>query len=65
MRDAILIGAVLAGVVLLVFLGNLRLTLVVAIVLPVVLAITAQLLTVFGMSLNIMTLGGILRPWAW
>lgn len=58
-RDAILIGAVLAGVVLLVFLRDLRLTLIVAIVLPSVLAITALLLNVFGMSFNIMTLGGM------
>ncbi len=58
-RDAILIGAVLAGIVLLLFLRNWRLTLLLAVVLPVVLAITAQLLSVFGMSLNIMTLGGM------
>jgi CzcA family heavy metal efflux pump len=58
-RDAILIGAVLAGVVLLVFLRDWRLTLVVAIVLPVTLAITALLLSVFKMSFNIMTLGGM------
>ena len=58
-RDAILVGAVLAGMVLLVFLRDLRLTLIVAIVLPVVLAITALLLRVLGMSFNIMTLGGM------
>jgi len=58
-RDAILIGAVLAGIVLLVFLRDLRLTLIVAIVLPVTLLITALLLAVFGMSFNIMTLGGM------
>jgi CzcA family heavy metal efflux pump len=58
-RDAILIGAILAGIVLLLFLRDLRLTLVVAIVLPVTLAITALLLAVFGMSFNIMTLGGM------
>ena len=58
-RDAIIIGAVLAGIVLLVFLRDLRLTLVVAIALPVTLSITALLLAVFGMSFNIMTLGGM------
>jgi CzcA family heavy metal efflux pump len=58
-RDAILIGAILAGIVLLVFLRDWRLTLVVAIVLPVTLAITALLLSVFNMSFNIMTLGGM------
>ena len=58
-RDSILIGALLAGVVLFLFLRDLRLTLVVAIVLPSVLAVTALLLMLFGMSLNIMTLGGM------
>ena len=58
-RDAIIIGAILAGIVLLVFLRDWRLTLVVAIVLPVTLAITALLLSVFKMSFNIMTLGGM------
>lgn len=58
-RDAILIGAVLAGIVLLVFLRDLRLTLIVAVVLPLVLAITTLLLRAFGMSFNIMTLGGM------
>ncbi|MGH8137777.1 MAG: efflux RND transporter permease subunit [Steroidobacteraceae bacterium] len=58
-RDAILIGAILAGIVLLVFLRDLRLTMVVAIALPVTLSITTLLLAVFGMSFNIMTLGGM------
>ncbi|HWU68589.1 MAG TPA: efflux RND transporter permease subunit [Stenotrophobium sp.] len=58
-RDAILIGAVLAGIVLLVFLRSLRLMLVVALVLPAVLASTALLLDVFHMSFNMMTLGGM------
>ena len=57
--DAILIGAVLAGIVLLVFLRDLRLTLIIAIILPAVLAVTALLLKVLGMSFNIMTLGGM------
>ena len=58
-RDAILIGAVLAGIVLLVFLRDLRLMLIIAIILPAVLAATALLLSVLGMSFNIMTLGGM------
>ncbi len=58
-RDAILIGAVLAGGVLLLFLRDLRLTLIIAIVLPAVLAITTLLMNTFGMSFNIMTLGGM------
>ncbi|MBF16918.1 MAG: transporter [Hirschia sp.] len=58
-RDSILIGTLLAGVVLLFFLRSIRLVLVVAILLPAVLASTALLLMVFGLSLNIMTLGGM------
>lgn len=58
-RDSILIGALLAALVLFVFLRDLRLTLVIAIVLPAVLAITSLLLRLFGMSFNIMTLGGM------
>lgn len=58
-RDAILIGAVLAGAVLLLFLRDLRLTSIIAIVLPAVLAVTTLLMSAFGMSFNIMTLGGM------
>ena len=58
-RDSILIGTLLAGVGLLFFLRSIRLVLVVAILLPAVLASTALLLMVFGLSLNIMTLGGM------
>lgn len=58
-RDAIIIGAILAGVVLFIFLRNLRMMLIVALVLPVVLAITTLLLFAFNMSFNIMTLGGM------
>ena len=58
-RDSILIGALLAALVLFLFLRDLRLTLVIAIVLPSVLAITSLLLRLFGMSFNIMTLGGM------
>lgn len=58
-RDAILIGAVLAGVVLLAFLRNLRITLVISLVLPTVLLCSCVLLFAFGQSFNIMTLGGM------
>lgn len=58
-RDAVLIGLLLAAVVLLVFLRNLRVTLIAMLVVPVTLAVTVLLLQVFGMSFNIMTLGGI------
>ena len=58
-RDAILIGIVLAGLVLFVFLRNTRVILVALIVVPAVLAITVLLLFVLGMSFNMMTLGGM------
>ena len=57
--EAIVLGGVLAGLVVWLFLRDRRLTLMVAIVLPVVLAITSLLLSAFGMSFNIMTLGGV------
>lgn len=58
-RDAIFIGAALAALVLLVFLRNLRLTFIVAIVLPSVLLASVLILYVLHMSFNIMTLGGM------
>jgi len=58
-RDAILIGAGLAALVLLAFLRNLKITLIAIIVLPTVLAATIVLLYALGMSFNIMTLGGM------
>jgi CzcA family heavy metal efflux pump len=58
-RDAVLIGVALAAVVLLLFLRNWRITLVAALAVPVVLAVTALLLYLLGRSFNIMTLGGM------
>ncbi len=58
-RDAILIGLVLAGAVLLAFLRSWRVTLVAMLVVPATLAITVLLLFAFGMTFNIMTLGGL------
>lgn len=58
-RDAILIGTLLAGLVLLAFLRSLRLTLVAALVVPAVLLTTGLLLYLFGQTLNIMSLGGM------
>lgn len=58
-RDAILIGIVLAGLVLFLFLRNTRVILIALIVVPAVLAITVLLLSVLGMSFNMMTLGGM------
>ena len=58
-RDAILIGAVLAGLVLFFFLRSGRLMLITALMLPAVLAATCLVLFVMGMSFNMMTLGGL------
>ena len=58
-RDAVLIGLVLAGLVLLWFLRSWRVTLIAVIVVPATLAATILLLSLLGMSFNIMTLGGI------
>ena len=58
-RDAILIGTVLALLVLYAFLRNLKITLIAAVVVPTVLAATVVLLYGLGMSFNIMTLGGM------
>lgn len=58
-RDAILIGIVLAMLVLLVFLRNLKITLIAVIIVPAVLAATVVMLYALGMSFNIMTLGGM------
>ena len=58
-RDAILIGAVLAAGVLLLFLRNLKVTLIAVAVVPTVLATTVLVLSVMGLSFNVMTLGGM------
>ena len=58
-RDAILIGAGLAALVLLAYLRNVKITAIAIIVLPAVLAATIVLLYALGMSFNIMTLGGM------
>ena len=58
-RDAIVIGILLAALVLLVFLRNFKITLIAIIIVPAVLASTVLLLTVLKMSFNIMTLGGM------
>jgi CzcA family heavy metal efflux pump len=58
-RDAILIGAVLAALVLLIFLRSFKITLIASLVVPAALSATIMLLYVFHMSFNIMTLGGM------
>jgi CzcA family heavy metal efflux pump len=57
--DAVLIGIALAGLVLFAFLRSFKITVITLIVVPAVLAATVLLLSVLGMSFNIMTLGGM------
>ena len=58
-RDAVLIGLVLAASVLIAFLRNLRVALIAILVVPATLAVTVLVLSLIGSSFNIMTLGGI------
>src|SRR5207302_6858668 len=58
-RDAVLIGFVLAVVVLLLFLGNLRATFVTAAIIPATVLITFLLMRLSGLTLNLMTLGAL------
>lgn len=58
-RDAILLGALLAGVVLFLFLRSARLMLITALLLPAVLATACLILLGLGMGFNMMTLGGM------
>jgi CzcA family heavy metal efflux pump len=59
LRDAILLGAVLAILVILLFLRSVRITLVAAIVIPIAMAITIFLIHVMGETLNLMSVGGL------
>ncbi|WP_257539607.1 efflux RND transporter permease subunit [Sphingobium sp. CFD-1] len=58
-RDAILLGALLAGLILFLFLRSGRLMLITGLMLPAVLAGTCLLLYAFGLSFDMMTLGGM------
>jgi CzcA family heavy metal efflux pump len=58
-RDAILIGLVLACIILLIFLRDWRLSIIAGLVIPVTIAITILILWAIGESFNLMTLGGL------
>ena len=58
-RDAMLIGAALAVIVLLVFLRNTRVTAISASVIPLTLAITIWVMSLLGQTFNLMTLGAL------
>jgi len=58
-RDAILLGAVLAGAVLFLFLRSGRLMFITGLMLPAVLAAACLILFALGLTFNMMTLGGM------
>jgi len=58
-RDAILIGLILACIVLFFFLRDWRTSLIAGLVIPVTIAITIVVLSLIGESFNLMTLGGL------
>jgi len=58
-RDAILVGALLSALVMLVFLRSPRATLVAALAIPASLAAACAVIRVTGGSLNLMSLGGL------
>jgi len=58
-RDAIIIGLVLACVILFFFLGDWTTSLVAGLVIPVTVAVTILFLWIIGESFNLMTLGGL------
>ncbi len=58
-RDAILIGLLLACVILFLFLRDTAASVVAGLVIPVTIAVTVLFLTLLGESFNLMTLGGL------
>ncbi|MDQ2991188.1 MAG: efflux RND transporter permease subunit, partial [Candidatus Eremiobacteraeota bacterium] len=59
LRDAIGLGALLAIGVILLFLRNLRMTLIAAVVIPLAIAITIFAIGRMGQTLNLMSVGGL------
>ncbi|SFA81527.1 MULTISPECIES: efflux RND transporter permease subunit [unclassified Bacillus (in: firmicutes)] len=59
MTREVLIGALFATLIILLFLRSFRMTLITIISIPLSLCITMLLLSFFGVTLNILTLGGI------
>lgn len=58
-RDAVLIGATLAVIVLIVFLRDLRATVICTLMIPTTFFITFMLMRLAGLTLNLMTLGAL------
>ncbi|OAB37110.1 multidrug transporter AcrB [Paenibacillus macquariensis subsp. defensor] len=59
MMREVLMGALFATIIILLFLRNIRATLVTVISIPLSIAVTLYLLKVSGVTLNIITLGGV------
>ena len=59
MLQEVLLGALFATIVILVFLRNIRATLITIVSIPLSLAVTLYLLNLSGITLNIVTLGGV------
>jgi CzcA family heavy metal efflux pump len=59
LRDAILLGTLLAVLVIYAFLRNVRITLVAGAVIPLAMAITLFVMNRFGQTLNLMSVGGL------
>lgn len=58
-RDAVLIGIVLAAIILVLFLRDWGTSIVAGLVIPVTIAVTFIVLRLIGQSFNLMTLGGL------
>ena len=58
-RDAILLGLILASIILVVFLGDWGTSLVAGLVIPVTVLVTFIALKMMGQTFNLMTLGGL------
>ncbi len=58
-RDAVIIGAILSVIVLMMFLRNVRATIVTASIIPITLLVTFVFMRLAGLTLNLMTLGAL------
>ena len=58
-RDAVIIGAILSVFVLMLFLRNVRATVVTAAIIPITLLVTFVIMRLSGLTLNLMTLGAL------
>ncbi len=59
LEEALLVGGVAVVLIIFLFLGNVRSTLIAAITIPVAVVISFIFLRMFGVTLNIMSLGGL------